>query len=71
MKRGKNHRKKQKTIQVIQKDLKLAKSAIKSAESSIYLHSDSFKINAGKSQVVNIDCAGSSLNKFKVSIMQN
>ena len=39
-----------KTIQVLQKDLKLAKSAIKSEESSTYLNSDSLKVNTGKSQ---------------------
>ena len=43
------------TIQLLQKDLKLAESARKSAENSTCLHSDSFEINIGKPQGVNID----------------
>ena len=37
-----------KTIQVLQKELKLEKAARKSAEKTILLYSDSFEINPGK-----------------------
>ena len=60
-----------KNIQVLQKYLKLVKEARKSAENSIWLHSDTFRINTGKLQGVNIDSGGSSLNKFKLSIIQH
>ena len=40
-----------KTIQVLQKDLKLTKAERTAAENSTFLHSDSFKINTDKSQV--------------------
>ena len=40
-----------KTIQELQKDLKLVKAAKISADNSTFLHSDSFEINTGKSQV--------------------
>ena len=49
-----------KTIKVPHKDLKLAKSARKSADNSTWLHSDSFKISTEKSQEGNIDSGGSS-----------
>ena len=38
------------TIQVLQKDLKFKKAAIKEAYNSTCLHSDSFEIKPGKSQ---------------------
>ena len=58
-----------KTIQVLQKDLKLVKSAIKSVDNSTCLHWYSFKTNTGKLQGVKTDYDGYSLNKFKVSII--
>ena len=39
-----------KTIQVIQRDLKLTKAARTAAENSTFLHSDSFEINTDKLQ---------------------
>ena len=41
-----------KQIQVLQKDLKLAKALITAAENSTCIHSDSFEINTSKSQVI-------------------
>ena len=38
------------SIQILQKDLKLAKAARKAADNSTCLHSDSFEVNTGKSQ---------------------
>ena len=69
-KRGKSE-KGAKTIQVLQKDLKLSKAARKSAENSTHFNTDKLKISTGKLQGVNIDYGGSSLNKFRVSIIQH
>ena len=60
-----------KTIKLIKKDLKLAKAARKSADNSTCLQSDSFEINTGKPQGVNINSGGSSLKKCKVSIIKH
>ena len=60
-----------KTIQLLQKDFKSSKAERIEADNSTCLHSDSFKINKGKLQGVNIDYFGSSLNKVKVSIIQH
>ena len=46
------------TIEVIQKDLKLAKAARKLADNSTSLHSDSFEIIIEKLQGVNTDYGG-------------
>ena len=43
-------RKRRQTIQVLKKDFKLSKSAIKSACNSTWLQSDGFEVNKGKSQ---------------------
>ena len=50
--------------------MKLAKEARKLSENSTCIHSDSFEINTGKLQEVNIDSGGFSLNKVMVSIIQ-
>ena len=60
-----------KTLQVLDKDLKLAKSSCKSGDNSACLHSDSFEINTGKSHGINIDSNGSCQKKRKVSIIQH
>ena len=49
-KKGHNKIKTPKTIQLLQKHLKLTKAAITAVENSIFLHSDSFEINTNKSQ---------------------
>ena len=42
-------------IQVLHKDLKLAKTERSAVDNSTYLHSNSFEINTGKLQGFNID----------------
>ena len=59
------------SLQVLRKYLKLTYSARKSADSPTCLHSDSFEINKRKLQRVNIDSGDSSLNKFKLIILQH
>ena len=60
-----------KTIQVLDNDLKLAKSSRKSGDNSACLHSDIFEINTGKSHGINIDSGGSSPKKGDVCIIQH
>ena len=55
---------------MLQKDLKFVKAARKSADNSTSLHSDSFEINTGKLQGVDIDSGGSSLKEVRLSIIQ-
>ena len=49
---------------------KLEKEARKKTSNLTFLHSESFKINNGKLQGVNIDSGVYFLNKFKVCIIQ-
>ena len=52
-----------KTIQVLHKDLKLAKASRKSADNSNLLHLDGFEINTGKVQQVTLILMIPHLNK--------
>ena len=52
-----------KTIQVLHKDLKLAKASRKSVDNSNFLHLDGFEINTGKVQGVTLILVVPPLNK--------